>query len=61
VIVDSRMVMAVKPTPTDVMELVSWSRVRAALIDDLGVIGTHEAFVVAVNQRPNLSGILGLN
>jgi hypothetical protein len=42
------------------MALVSWSRVRAALIDDLGGIGTHEAVVVAVNQRPNLSGVLGL-
>jgi folate-binding Fe-S cluster repair protein YgfZ len=43
------------------MALVSWSRVRAALIDDLGGIGTHEAVVVAVNQRPNLSGVLELN
>ena len=50
------MVTAVKPNLTDAMALVSWSRVRTALIDDLGGISTHEAVVVAVNQRP-----LGLN
>ena len=55
------MVTAVKPTLTDAMALVSWSRVQAALIDDLGGISTHEAVVVAVNQRPSLSGVLGLN
>ena len=55
------MVTAVKPTLTDAMALVSWSRVRTALIDDLGGISTHEAVVVAVNQRPSLSGVLGLN
>ena len=55
------MVAAVKPNLTDALALVSWSRVRAALIDDLGGIRTHEALVVAVNQRPSLSGVLGLN
>ena len=47
-----------KPTLTDAMALVSWSRVRTELIDDLGGISTHEAVVVAVNQRPSLSGVL---
>ena len=60
-LVDSRMAMAVKPTLTDAMALVSWSRVRAALIGDLGGIGTHEAVVVAVNQGPSHSGVLKLN
>ena len=54
------MVTAVKPTLKDAMALVSWSRVRAALVEDLGGIATHEAVVVAVNKRPNLSGVLGL-
>ena len=53
-LVDSRMVTAVKPILTDAMALVSWSQVRAALIGHLGGIGTHEAVVVAVNQRPNI-------
>ena len=61
------MVTAVKPTLTDAMALVSWSRVlfistvRAALIGDMGGISTHEAVVVAMNQRPNLIGVLGFN
>ena len=39
-LVDSRMATAIKPTLTDAMALVSWSRVRT-VIGDLGGIGTH--------------------
>jgi hypothetical protein len=60
-LVDSRIAPTVKHTFTDAMALVSWSRVRASLVDDLGCTGTHEAVVVAVNQRPNLIGVLGFN